>query len=588
MNRGGSLSDKVTTPMNEPKANILLVDDQPAKLLTYETILAGLGENLIKAASAREAMDCLLKTDVALILLDVSMPEMDGFELAAMIRQHPRFSKTAIIFISAVMMTDFDRIRGYQSGAVDYIQVPVVPEILRAKVALFIELYRKTWQLEQINQELEARVAERTAELEASVARLQLSEARLREESEARARLVDKLRFDDEQKDRFLATLAHELRNPLQPIRNAVDTLRLVGPPDTRLLPVRKIIDEQLETFTRLIDDLMDISRITQDKVQLRKERVDLAEVLRRVEEASRPVMDARGHEFEITGIPERCVMYGDMVRLCQMIMNLITNAAKYTTEPGQIKLSVSQEANQAVISVSDNGRGIEADNLPRVFEMFYQVDRSIERSESGLGIGLTLTRRLAEMHGGRIEARSEGLNKGSEFVIYLPVLEEQRETEVAERPSHGANSSGAGRRIAIADDNQVAVRSAAMLLQLLGCQVQTAEDGLAAIGVAKRFQPDAMLLDIGMPKLNGYDACRAIRELPGGEQMVLIAISGWGEDGARKRTQEAGFDAHMVKPVNYEDVLKLVNELCRPSKQPVGSRSASVPTVPLVRCDEK
>jgi CheY-like chemotaxis protein len=246
------------------------------------------------------------------------------------------------------------------------------------------------------------------------------------------------------------------------------------------------------------------------------------------------------------------------------MIMNLITNAAKYTPEPGQIKLSVQQEANQAVISVKDNGRGIEADKLPRVFEMFYQVDRSIERSESGLGIGLTLTHRLAEMHGGRIEARSDGLNKGSEFVVYLPLLEEQRETQMAEEPSRCADNSGAGRRIAIADDNQVAVKSAAMLLQLLGCQVQTAEDGLAAIGLAKRFRPDAMLLDIGMPKLNGYDACRAIRELPGGEQMVLIAISGWGEDGARKRTQEAGFDAHMVKPVNYEDVLKLVNELCR------------------------
>jgi signal transduction histidine kinase len=564
MSRGGSLSDKYDTPMKGPKANILLVDDQPAKLLTYETILAGLGENLIKAASAREAMDHLLKTDVALILLDVSMPEMDGFELAAMIRQHPRFSKTAIIFISAVMMTDFDRIRGYQTGAVDYIPVPVVPEILRAKVALFTELHRKTWQLERVNQELEARVAERTAELEASVARLQQSEARLREESEARARLVDKLRFDDEQKDRFLATLAHELRNPLQPIRTAVDTLKLMGPPDERMLPVRQTIDEQLQTFTRLIDDLMDVSRITQDKLQLRKERVDLAEVLRRVEEASRPVMNAHGHEFEITGIPERCLLYGDMVRLCQMIMNLITNAAKYTPEPGQIKLSVQQEANQAVISVKDNGRGIEADKLPRVFEMFYQVDRSIERSESGLGIGLTLTHRLAEMHGGRIEARSDGLNKGSEFVVYLPLLEEQRETQMAEEPSRCADNSGAGRRIAIADDNQVAVKSAAMLLQLLGCQVQTAEDGLAAIGLAKRFRPDAMLLDIGMPKLNGYDACRAIRELPGGEQMVLIAISGWGEDGARKRTQEAGFDAHMVKPVNYEDVLKLVNELCR------------------------
>lgn len=560
--------------MTEPKVNILLVDDQPAKLLTYETILSGLGENLIKATSAREAMDYLLKTEIALILLDVSMPEMDGFELAAMIRQHPRFKETAIIFISAVLMTDFDRIKGYQTGAVDYIPVPVVPEILRAKVALFIELYRKTWQLEQINRELEERVTERTAELEASVKRLQQSEARLREESEERARLVRKLRSDDEQKDKFLATLAHELRNPLQPIRSAVDTMRLMGPPDPRLVPIRQVIDEQLQTFARLIDDLMDVSRITQDKLQLRKEPVELAEVLRRVEEASRPIMDAQGHQLELTGMKERIVLNGDVVRLCQMIMNLVTNAAKYTSEPGQIKLTVERRDNQAVISVKDNGRGIEAEQLTHIFEMFYQVDRSIERSESGLGIGLTLTHRLAEMHGGRIEAHSDGLGKGSEFIIYLPVLEgEVRACE--SEPTREAACSGAGRRIAIADDNRVAVQSAAMLLQLLGCQVQTAEDGLAAIGIAKSFRPDAMLLDIGMPRLNGYDACRAIRELPGGDQMVLIAISGWGEDGARRRTQEAGFDAHMVKPVNYEDVLKLVNELCRSSnrQQVLGNR---------------
>ncbi len=553
--------------MTEPKVNILLVDDQPAKLLTYETILNGLGENLIKATSAREAMDHLLKTEIALILLDVSMPEMDGFELAAMIRQHPRFKKTAIIFISAVLMTDFDRIKGYQTGAVDYIPVPVVPEILRAKVALFTELYRKTWQLEQVNRELEERVSERTAELEASVTRLQQSEARLREESEERARLVQQLRSDDEQKDKFLATLAHELRNPLQPIRTAVDTLRLMGPPDARLVPIRQVIDEQLQTFARLIDDLMDVSRITQDKLQLRKERVELAEVLRRVEEASRPIMDAQGHQLELTGLKERIVLDGDVVRLCQMIMNLVTNAAKYTSAPGRIKLTVERQHNQAVIAVKDNGRGIEADKLPHIFEMFYQVDRSIERSEGGLGIGLTLTHRLVEMHGGRIEARSDGLGKGSEFIIHLPVLEVEGQPCESE-PASEAACSGTGRRIAIADDNHIAVQSAAMLLQLLGCQVQTAEDGLAAIGVAKKFRPDAMLLDIGMPRLNGYDACRAIRELPGGDQMVLIAISGWGEDGARRRTQEAGFDAHMVKPVNYEDVLKLVNQLCRSSNR--------------------
>ncbi|HEX2241755.1 MAG TPA: ATP-binding protein, partial [Gammaproteobacteria bacterium] len=279
-----------------------------------------------------------------------------------------------------------------------------------------------------------------------------------------------------------------------------------------------------------------------------------------------RPIMTGQGHQFEITVTSEPIVLEGDVVRLCQMITNLVTNAAKYTPEPGQINLNVTRQGGEVVISVKDNGRGIEPDKLPHLFEMFYQVDRSIERSEGGLGIGLTLTHRLVEMHGGRIEARSEGLGKGSEFIIYLPIEEPEEDSRMMDAGSSEAEQCvpGPGRRIAIADDNKVAVKSAAMLLQLLGCQVQTAEDGLAAISLAKRFRPDAMLLDIGMPKLNGYDACRAIRELPGGDQMVLIAISGWGEDNARKRTQEAGFDAHMVKPVNYEDVLKLVDQLCR------------------------
>ena len=415
--------------------NILLVDDQPGKLLSYEVILQDLGQNLIKVPSAREALEQLLKTDFAVVLIDVCMPELDGFELASLIREHPRCRRTAIILISAVLMTDLDRIKGYVSGAVDYVSVPIVPEVLRAKVNVFVDLYRKTDALERLNQELERRVAERTRDLEETNSRLHQASELLREA--------------DRRKDEFLATLAHELRNPLAPIRNSVAIMRKIDPFDANLKWCRDVVDRQVNHLTRLVDDLLDVSRITRDKIELRRERVDLAEIVSAAIEATRPFVEESGLEFLATRPEERVSIDADRVRLTQCLINLLNNAAKFTPRGGHVRLDVEcarthgshdgeLREDEIVVRVKDDGIGIEPEKLERVFEIFFQADSSLERPEGGLGIGLTLVRRLVELHGGTVEAQSAGLGKGSEFILRLPIVE-SIETE-APPPSAGAS----------------------------------------------------------------------------------------------------------------------------------------------------
>jgi signal transduction histidine kinase len=538
--------------------NILLVDDQPAKLLSYESILSCLEANLIKAGSAREALECLLKTEVAVVLVDVCMPELDGFELASMIRQHPRFQKTAIIFISAVHLTDLDRLRGYECGAVDYVPVPVIPEILRAKVSVFADLYRKTQQLERLNRELEQRVAERTADLEASTARLRQSEEALREA--------------DHRKDEFLATLAHELRNPLAPMRNAIRVLGLKGSPDPDLKWSREVIDRQLDHLTRLIDDLLDVSRITRNQLELRRETVELADIVRDAVESTRPLIDERGHKVIVTLPPDPVGVSADVIRLTQALINLLNNAARYTPPGGSVWLSVElvpsaflpsdQEGRndrEVVIRVKDTGVGIAPEHLPRIFETFYQADRSLERTQGGLGIGLTLVRRLVEMHGGKVEVHSAGINQGSEFLIRLPVLAESATRTLPQEPVPHPEQPAAARRVLVVDDNHDSAASLALLLQLTGYEVKMAHDGLEAVEAAAKLLPQIVLLDIGMPNLNGYDAARKIREQAWGKDMVLIALTGWGQEQDRERTREAGFDAHLLKPVDHDALTKLL-----------------------------
>jgi signal transduction histidine kinase len=550
--------------MDSDKLNILLVDDQRAKLLTYEAILGGLGENLIKARSGREALEILLKTDVAVVLMDVCMPDLDGFELAGLIHQHPRCQRTAIIFISAVHMTNLDQVRGYECGAVDYVSVPVVPEILRARVAVFADLYRKTRDLERFNRDLELRVEERTQELERDLAE--------------RMRLEQALRDADSRKDEFLAILAHELRNPLAPIRSAVEIMGRRASDDPQTVWCHGVIERQIEHLTRLVDDLLDVSRITRGKINLELRPTDVATIVARAVETNRPLIDSRKHDLSVQLPGEKLEVEGDITRLAQVVGNLLNNASKYTPEGGRIALSVDTEAalearaaddgsaagaaaaERIVIRVRDTGIGIPARMLPQVFDLFTQMDHSVEHSQGGLGIGLGLVRLLTEMHGGTVEAHSEGPGQGSEFVVRLPLLHrlapDAPASATAPVPPVG---TAMYRRILVVDDNLDAAETLAAILRLGGSEVTTAHDGLEALAIAERFLPELVLLDIGMPRLNGYDAARRIRAAPWGRNMVLVAQTGWGQEEDRRRTRDAGFDGHLTKPVDHAKLAQLL-----------------------------
>lgn len=528
----------------QEQVNILLVDDQPGKLLAYEAMLSPLGERLIRASSGREALEHLLRTEITVVLMDVSMPELDGFELADIIRQHPRFQKTAIIFVSAVHLSDLDRLKGYESGAVDYVSVPVIPEILRAKVGVFTDLYRKTRESERLNRELEQRVAERTAALEASTAEL--------------SRLASELRSADRRKDEFLALLAHELRNPLAPVRNAVTILRQKPTDDPDVLWCREVIERQCDQLTRLVDDLLDISRITQGKIKLRREPVDLAAVISDAVETSRPVIDAQRHELVVI-VPEDPIRIdGDRTRLTQVIANLLNNAAKYQNPRGRIELIVDRDPAGVAIKIRDDGIGIAPEVLSEIFELFSQGERAPDRTQGGLGIGLSLVKNLVEMHGGWVSGSSAGTGCGSEFVVHLPAPA----SEPAEPPVVPAGGPDPARpqprRILVVDDNQDAAESLAMLLRMSGHEVMVAHDGHQALAIAAIERPGVVLLDIGLPGMDGYEVCRRVRQ-QGLVDAQIIAMTGYGQDRDRERSREAGFDTHTVKPVEIQELMQLL-----------------------------
>jgi len=528
--------------------NILMVDDQPAKLMAYEAMLGELGENLIKANSAREALAYLLRDDIAVVLMDVNMPEMDGFELASMIRQHPRCERTAIIFVSAIHMSDIDKVRGYETGAVDYVSVPVIPEILRAKIRVFTELHRKTAELKHLNEELEERVRARTNDLEASLLRLQESETRLRLQG-------DELAEAHRRKDEFLAMLAHELRNPLAPIRTAVELLRLDAGTPKDLEWITNIVDRQVTHLIRLVDDLLDAGRISRGKIVLTRKVVELNGLIADAVESMRAV-EGRDHELVVIPAPSPIYLDADAVRLTQVFLNLLNNAFKFTPKAGRITLSVEPAADHVDVRIRDTGQGIAADDLERVFEMFYQGAGGTNKA--GLGLGLTLVQKLVEMHGGAVSAHSPGPGKGSEFSVRLPVVVAPAQAEmpaVAALPTNGA----ARRRILVVDDNRDAVESLAELLRMSGSEVGVAFDGEEAIKAASEFQPEVVLLDIGMPIVDGYTAAKTIRRQSNGRGVWLVAMTGWGQAEDKRRAMEAGFDAHLVKPVSIDAVLSLL-----------------------------
>jgi signal transduction histidine kinase/CheY-like chemotaxis protein len=366
------------------------------------------------------------------------------------------------------------------------------------------------------------------------------------------------LKQADRHKDEFLATLAHELRNPLAPIRNASQVLHLINPGIKEVQWASDVIGRQIQHMTRLVDDLLDVSRISRNKLELRKERVELSDVMRVAIETSRPLIEEGRHELTVTLPSTPILLNVDQTRLAQVFSNLLNNAAKYTEAGGRVEFTAVQQGNEAVVSVRDSGVGIPSEMLPHIFEMFAQVDRHLERSQGGLGIGLTLAKRLVEMHGGRIEVESAGAGKGSEFRIHLPVFSESIRTE-QESDGKARKTPGQSFRILIVDDNQDGADSLAVMLRIMGNELQTVYDGLSAIETSATFAPDAVLLDLGMPNMNGFETCRRIRSHPWGKNMILIALTGWGQAEDRQRTQEAGFNYHLVKPVAPETLIKVV-----------------------------
>ena len=414
-------------------------------------------------------------------------------------------------------------------------------------------------------------ILERPVRVTTLISALRTAVRARRRQYEVRDRLVDlthaettlraqseRLRDSDRRKDEFLATLAHELRNPLAPIRNALQIIHLSGNNGPAVDQARRMMERQLSQMVRLIDDLLDVSRISRGKLDLRKERIELSAVIKSAVDTAQPLIDAAGHELTLSLLPEPIYLDADPVRLAQIFSNLLNNAAKYMDRGGRIWLTTAREGKEVVVSVRDAGIGIPEDAMPAIFDMFAQVDRSLEKSQGGLGIGLTLVKQLLEMHGGRIEARSEGQGKGAEFIARLPIATVEPLRQAVNDAGERGVTAGTC-RILVADDNRDAAESMSMVLRLMGNEVRTVNDGIKAVEEAEAFRPDMVLLDIGMPRLNGYDAARRIRAERWGKAILVVAMTGWGQDEDKRRASEAGFDQHFTKPVNPADLEQLI-----------------------------
>ena len=509
-------------------ANILMVDDQPARLLTYRAILEPLGHNLVAVNSGLEALDALMKQEFAVVLLDVKMPGMDGFETAELIHDHPRFETIPIIFVTGVHVTEFDRLKGYKAGAIDYVYIPVIPEILRSKVAVLVELYAKRRELQSVNKELAesnrnladanfALQSEKTRELEELNGHLRRANDELSRSNDSletyireRTRAENMLKEAVVKRDEFLAMLSHELRNPLSPLRNASHMLMQGETQDPKIIWSRGVIERQLKHMIRLVDDLLDVSRIARGKIVLVSERVNVAEIIAAAVETVQPLLEQKKQQLEVSNVDANLTVRGDPVRLSQVVGNLLHNAAKYTGEGGRIELATCSRAGKAEICVRDSGIGISAESMPHIFELFTQIPSERVNTGGGLGIGLALVRALVELHGGDIGVASKGLDRGSEFTLRLPLFLEKVSAD------NGAQSAGeiapvvqVRRNILIADDNQDALESLALMLRLEGHEVHCASDGEEALALAGQRRPEIVVLDVGMPKLDGCEVAR-------------------------------------------------------------------------------
>lgn len=694
----------------QDKVSILVVDDLASQHVVLRTVLEGPDQEVVTVSSGRQALKAVLQQEFAVILLDVNMPEMDGFETASMLRSYRRTASTPIIFVTAYV-DDAEMARGYSLGAVDYISSPVVPEILSAKVRVFVQMYR-------MNRELLARAAQREELARAEAQRASADQARQRadflahvshlltrsldvettlsrildtsvpaladaacvyleldgepsprtllhcgpavhalidprsvqmreiiapleqffvlakqtvdageslacrggsngifgwatgsgERTEAvefeevgfhpllsgaerkaviafgvvrrdenhqpapvvtefvsrasialeNAFLFSALRDEDRRKNEFLAMLAHELRNPLAPISNAVSVMKSTEPGDAKVMTwATGIIGTQLDHMVRIVDDLLDVSRIARGAVALQRKPLSLRVVIDRAVETSRPHFAARSQTFSCEACPNDLIVEGDVVRLTQVVANLLNNASKFTPPGGRINLSTGYSDGTAIITVTDDGEGIEPKLLPRVFDLFTQGDSALDRAQGGLGIGLTLARHLTELHGGSIRCWSGGRGRGAKFTVELPA------SIATDEPAAVADVLPLRRkrdvRVLVVDDSVASTESLKIFLELHGHEVQCAHDGVSALALAKKFVPQVAVLDIGLPGMNGYDVAKVIRADAVLKNCMLIALSGYGQDEDRRKSKSAGIDHHLIKPADLTLLIELI-----------------------------
>ncbi|ALK99525.1 histidine kinase [Massilia sp. WF1] len=532
---------------NPDKPKILVVNDDAASLLALTSLLEQWAEEsnyeVLSARSGQDALRQVLRHDFAVILLDVNMPGMDGFETAEAIHQRPRSADIPIIFVTAFLADEIDRLKAYQRGAADFLFTPVIPQVLRAKVQVFVALATKNEQLKRQAEKL----SQRTTELTATNKRL------VREMEERRA-----AERKSSAKDEFLAMLGHELRNPLSAISSASSLLGLPGAGAESVGRARLIIQRQTQHLSRIVDDLLDLSRAMSGKILLSKKRLDIGPLVSGCLDTFRATGRTAGYQLG-TRIGAGWVE-GDPTRLEQIATNLIDNALKYTPSGGEIEIAIDTVGEDVVLTVRDSGVGIPPDLLPHVFDVFVQGSISIDRSQGGLGIGLSLVRRLVELHGGSVSATSVGNGGGSTFEIRLP------RTEPAENMDAPASAVNADAKptVLLIEDNDDGREMMATMLGSYGYPVIQARDGLEGVKLAVAERPEVALVDIGLPGIDGYEVARRLRKDATTRGIRLIALTGYGLAEDQRRVLEAGFDLQMVKPV---DLAALLAQLAEPAE---------------------
>ena len=529
--------------LSEQRANILLVDDRRDKLLALEVVLAPLGENLVPAHSGMEALRLLLKQDFAVIVLDVSMPGMDGFETASLLRQRKNSEMTPIIFISAINQSDIHLARGYSLGAVDYILAPIVPEILRAKVSFFIELHKKNKQLQQQAETQIQLIREQAARAEAEAA--------------------------NQAKDRFIAMLSHELRTPLTPILLASSMLSNDPTVPDHIRQELKIIARNAVLEARLIDDLLDLTRINQQKLNLVYEIVDVHDLLRSALSICSHEISAKDLTVRLELETSESRLRADAARIQQVFCNTIKNAVKFTPEGGQITLRSTDSGNGRIrIEIIDTGIGISPEFLPRIFDLFEQAGRPIS---GGLGLGLPISKAIVELHGGRIWASSTGLRHGTTFVIELsnvvPNIAQLSYSKNASASTADLQGFDGRRRILLVDDHADSISSMHLFLKAKGYEVTTADSVEVALKAVVRERVDLLVSDIGLPDGSGEDLIRRLRNM--GQNLPSIALSGYGMEEDIARSRAAGFQIHLIKPVSPQNLLSAIGQLLEGADSP-------------------